>query len=41
VVLVSVGRRPYLDGLGVKELGVELEKGRVKVNSNFQTNIPR
>lgn len=40
VVLVSVGRRPYLDGLGVKELGVELEKGRVKVNSNFQTNVP-
>jgi len=41
VVLVSVGRRPYLEGLGIKELGVALDsKGRVAVNSNFQTNVP-
>jgi dihydrolipoamide dehydrogenase len=41
VVLVSVGRRPYLDNLGVKELGVELDnRGRVKVDSYFRTNVP-
>lgn len=41
VVLVSVGRRPYFDNLGIKELGVELERGRVKVDNYFRTNIPR
>jgi len=41
VVLVSVGRRPYFDKLGLKEVGVQLdEKGRVKVDSYFRTNIP-
>ena len=42
VVLVAVGRRPYTDGLGAKELGIEFtERGRIKVNPHtFQTNIP-
>jgi len=41
VVLVSVGRRPFLENLGVKEVGVALDtRGRVAVNGNFQTNIP-
>lgn len=40
VVLVSVGRRPVTHGLGLEELGVVLDdKGRIKVNSQFQTNI--
>ena len=40
VLLVSVGRRPYIDGLGLDEVGVEIdERNRVKVNSRFQTNI--
>src|SRR5262249_21990571 len=39
-VLVAVGRRPYTDGLGAKELGVNLDaKGRVVVDEHFQTNI--
>ena len=39
--LVSVGRRPYTDGLSLENAGVELdERGRVKVNDNLQTNIP-
>ncbi|MCL1668400.1 dihydrolipoyl dehydrogenase [Elizabethkingia ursingii] len=41
--LVSVGRRPYTDGLGLEKAGVELdERGRVKTNDNdhLQTNVP-
>jgi len=41
VVLVSVGRRPFTDGLGLAEIGVELdERKRIKVDHSFATNIP-
>lgn len=41
VVLVSVGRKPYTDGLGLKEVGVKTnERGVVLVDSQFRTNIP-
>jgi dihydrolipoamide dehydrogenase len=41
VVLVSIGRRPYADGLGLGEVGVALDqKGRVKVDSGYATNVP-
>ncbi len=40
VVLVSIGRVPYTQGLGLKEAGVEMdERGRVKVDDHFQTNV--
>ncbi|MET0278828.1 MAG: dihydrolipoyl dehydrogenase [Pseudorhodoplanes sp.] len=40
VVLVSIGRVPYTDGLGVKEAGVALdERGRVAVDDHFKTNV--
>lgn len=40
VVLVSVGRRPNTDGLGLKEAGIVLdERSRINVNNHFQTNI--
>lgn len=41
-VLVSIGRRPNTDGLGAKEIGIEMtDRGRIKVEPNkFQTNIP-
>ncbi len=40
-VLVAVGRRPATDGLGLKELGIELDKkGFIPVNKQFQTSIP-
>ncbi|MSR83083.1 MAG: dihydrolipoyl dehydrogenase [Candidatus Latescibacteria bacterium] len=40
-VLVAVGRRPVLDGLGLEELGVARDqRGRVQVDDHFQTNIP-
>jgi len=41
VVLVSVGRRPFTDGLGLEAVGVALDnKGRVTVDKNFATNVP-
>ncbi|MBM3570819.1 MAG: dihydrolipoyl dehydrogenase [Alphaproteobacteria bacterium] len=41
VVLVSIGRRPYTDGLGLERAGVALdERKRVKVNHHFETNVP-
>jgi len=41
VVLVAIGRRPYLAGLGAAEIGVGLdERGRVKVNERYETTVP-
>ena len=41
VVLISVGRKPNTKNLKLKQVGVKLDKkGRVKVDKNFQTNIP-
>lgn len=38
VLLVCVGRRPHTKGIGLEELGIPTDdKGRVKVNSKFQT----
>ena len=40
VVLVSIGRVPYTEGLGLKEAGVALdERGRVVVDDHFATNV--
>ncbi|HVI16227.1 MAG TPA: dihydrolipoyl dehydrogenase [Pseudolabrys sp.] len=41
VVLVSVGRLPFTEGLGLEELGVKLdERGRVIVDHYYATNVP-
>jgi len=41
VVLVSTGRVPYTEGLGLKETGVKLdERGRVAVDHYYATNVP-
>ena len=41
VVLVSVGRRPYTDGLGLEAAGLALdEKKRIPVNAHLQTSVP-
>jgi len=38
--LVSVGRRPYTDGLNLEAAGVKLDdRGRVEVNQYLQTNV--
>ena len=40
VVLISVGRKPNTVGLNLKKVGVNLdEKGRVKTDKNFKTNL--
>ncbi len=37
-VLVAVGRKPYTDGLGLSEAGIQTdEKGRIICNENFET----
>jgi dihydrolipoamide dehydrogenase len=39
-VLLATGRRPNTSGLGLENVGVELdERGRVKVNAHFATSI--
>ena len=41
VVLVSIGRRPYTEGLGLEALGVEKDnRGIIQVNGSFETNVP-
>jgi len=41
IVLLSVGRRPYTEGLGLKELGVAMDnRGVIQVDDKFQTSVP-
>ncbi|KAH6614756.1 hypothetical protein B0J18DRAFT_440145 [Chaetomium sp. MPI-SDFR-AT-0129] len=41
VVLVAIGRRPYTQGLGLENIGLELdERGRVIIDSEYRTKIP-
>ncbi|MGB9365112.1 MAG: dihydrolipoyl dehydrogenase [Xanthobacteraceae bacterium] len=39
VVLVSIGRVPYTDGLGLAELGVAMERGRVVTDAHLKSNV--
>jgi dihydrolipoamide dehydrogenase len=41
-VLVAVGRRPFVEGLGLAEAGVnhDPKTGRVEVDEHYQTNVP-
>jgi dihydrolipoamide dehydrogenase len=39
--LVSVGRRPYTEGLGLENVGVKVnERGQIEINDHLQTNVP-
>ena len=41
VMLVSIGRRPYTDNLGLDKVGVALDKrGRVVTDNHYKTNVP-
>ncbi len=39
VVLSAVGITPNLENIGLEDLGIVLEKGKVKVNEFYQTNV--
>jgi dihydrolipoamide dehydrogenase len=41
IVLVAVGRRPYTEGLGLENVGIQLdERKRIKTDAHFQTTVP-
>ncbi|HKI06670.1 MAG TPA: dihydrolipoyl dehydrogenase [Thermoanaerobaculia bacterium] len=40
MLLVAIGRKPVTENLGLEALGVELERGYVKVNAQMQTSVP-
>jgi len=39
-ILMSIGRRPVTEGLGLERIGVETERGRIKTDERGRTNIP-
>jgi dihydrolipoamide dehydrogenase len=39
-LLVATGRGPVTDGLGAEAIGLEMERGYIKVDSLFRTNLP-
>jgi dihydrolipoamide dehydrogenase len=41
VVLVAIGRRPFVAGLGLDKVGVALdERGRIKIDGHYATSVP-
>lgn len=39
VVLSAVGVTPNIEGIGLEDLSIELDKGKIKVNEYYQTNV--
>lgn len=40
-VLVAIGRRPFTEGLGLEEMGIQTDRlGRIEVDSQFRTQVP-
>jgi dihydrolipoamide dehydrogenase len=39
-VLMSIGRTPNVEGLGLEDVGVDFDRRGIKVNDKLQTNIP-
>ena len=40
-VLVSIGRRPYTENLGLENVGISVnERGQIPINDHFQTSVP-
>lgn len=39
VMLVSIGRKANISNVGIEELGIEVERGKIKVNDSMETSI--
>jgi dihydrolipoamide dehydrogenase len=39
VALIAIGRAPYTEGLGLAEIGVAMERGRITVDAHYATNV--
>ncbi|MDX2247895.1 MAG: dihydrolipoyl dehydrogenase [Bacteroidia bacterium] len=40
ICLMAVGRRPYTDNLGLENIGIQTERGRIPVNGHLETTVP-
>ncbi len=40
ICLMAVGRKPYTDNLGLENIGIETDRGRIPVNDQMETSIP-
>ncbi len=38
-VLISTGRKPFLDSLGIENLGINLQRGYISVDENYRTSV--
>lgn len=39
-LLVAVGRRPNIEGLGLEKVGIATERGAICVDDNYETSVP-
>lgn len=39
IVLISTGRLPYTQGLGLEEAGIAMDRGRVVIDPHYKTNV--
>lgn len=39
-VLIAIGRRPNYENLGLEQIGVQVEKGKIAVNAQMKTCVP-
>ena len=40
IVLIAIGRKPYIEGLGLDALGVATERGQIVIDKHFATSVP-
>jgi len=40
IVLVSTGRRPFTEGLGLEKLGIQMQGPFIKIDKHWKTNVP-
>ncbi len=40
IVLLSIGRRPNLEGMGFREAGLDMDKNGIRTDDRMRTNLP-